>query len=139
MVPVAALIASALLAFLGAVHLYWAAGGSLGRDAAVPLRDGVPVIAPGPVGTALVGVALLAISALVAAAAGLVEAPLPAPLIRTGSGAVALVFAARAIGDFRYVGFSNRVHGSPFARRDTYLYLPLCLLLAALAAVVALA
>ena len=97
------------------------------------------MIAPGPVGTALVGVALLATSALVAAARGLFEAPLPAPLLRTGSGAVALVFAARAIGDFRYVGFSKRVRGSPFARRDTYVYSPLCLLLAALIVVVALA
>ncbi len=80
-----------------------------------------------------------ALYALCAAAAGLVEAPLPDPLLRTGSGAVALVFAARAIGDFRYVGFSKRVRGSPFARRDTYVYSPLCLLLAALIGVVALA
>ncbi len=79
MVPVAALIASAVLAFLGAVHLYWAAGGALGRDAVVPSRDGVPVIAPGPVGTALVGVALFALAALVAAAEGLFAALLPAP------------------------------------------------------------
>jgi hypothetical protein len=138
MVPVAALIASAVLAIIGAVHLYWAAGGSFGKGAAVPSRDGVPVIAPRPVGTALVGVALFAMSALVAAAGGLFEAPLPAPLLRTGSGAVALVVLARAIGDFRYVGFSKRVHGSAFARRDTYLYSPLCLLLAALIAAVAL-
>ena len=138
MVPVAALLASALLALLRAVHFYWAVGGSLGRDAAVPSRYGVPVIAPGPVGTALVGVALLAMSALVAAAGGLFKGPVPATLLRTGSGAVALVFLARAIGDFRYVGFSKRVHGSPFARRDTYLYSPLCLLLAALIAAVAL-
>ncbi len=137
--PVAAMIASAALAFLGAVHLYWAAGGPLGKDAAIPSRDGAPEIAPGPVGTALVGLALLAMSALVAAAGGLFEAPLPAPVLQTGSGAVALVFAARAIGDFRYVGFSKRVHGSPFARRDTYVYSPLCLLLAALIGVVALA
>lgn len=78
----------------------------------------MPVIAPGPVGTALVGDALLATSALIAAA-GLVEAPLPAPLLRTGSGAVALVFAARVIGDFRYGGLPKRVYGTPFARRDT--------------------
>jgi hypothetical protein len=136
--PVAALIASAVLALIGAVHFYWAAGGPVGRDAAVPSRDGVPVIAPGPVGTALVGVALFAMSALVAAAGSLFEAPVPAPLLRTGSGAVALVFLARAIGDFRYVGFSKRVHGSPFARGDTYFYSPLCLLLAALIAAVAL-
>ena len=96
------------------------------------------MIAPGPVGTALVGVALLAMSALVAAAGGLFEGPVPATLLRTGSGAVALVFLARAIGEFRYVGFSKRVHGSLFARRDTYFYSPLCLLLAALIAAVAL-
>ena len=36
----------------------------------------------------------------------------------------------RAIGDFKYVGFFKRVRGSKFARMDTLVYSPLCLLLA---------
>ena len=43
---------------------------------------------------------------------------------------------SRGIGDFRYVGFFKRVKGSLFATRDTYLYSPLCMVLAVLAGVV---
>ena len=41
--------------------------------------------------------------------------------------AVALV--ARAVGDFRLVGFFKRVRGTRFARMDSVLYAPLCLVL----------
>jgi hypothetical protein len=44
--------------------------------------------------------------------------------------ALALGLLARAIGEFRYVGFFKRVRGSRFARLDTLLYSPLRLLLA---------
>jgi hypothetical protein len=36
---------------------------------------------------------------------------------------------ARAVGDFRLVGFFKTVRGSTFARMDTRLYSPLCVLL----------
>jgi hypothetical protein len=48
------------------------------------------------------------------------------------------VFLLRAIGDFRYVGFFKRVHKTAFARNDSLIYSPLCLLLAALALCLAL-
>jgi hypothetical protein len=38
---------------------------------------------------------------------------------------------ARAIGDFKYLGLFKRVRGSRFATLDTFVYSPLCLLLAA--------
>jgi hypothetical protein len=47
---------------------------------------------------------------------------------------VALAFGLRAVGDFRFVGFFKRVRGSVFARRDTWLYSPLCVLIGVLAA-----
>ncbi|WP_205190355.1 DUF3995 domain-containing protein, partial [Burkholderia sp. LMG 13014] len=40
--------------------------------------------------------------------------------------ALALIFAVRAVGDFRYVGFFKRIRGSRFARMDTLYYSPLC-------------
>jgi hypothetical protein len=38
---------------------------------------------------------------------------------------------ARAVGDFRYVGFFKRVRDSRFATLDTRVYSPLCFVLAA--------
>ena len=54
-----------------------------------------------------------------------------------GTSGAATVLVARAIGDRRYVGFLKRSRDSAFTRRDTYLYSPLCTLLAVVGAVAA--
>lgn len=135
----AALAACSALTAAAAIHLYWAAGGTAWKAGAIPSRDGVPVLSPSALSTFLVGIALLGMAAVVGSTAGLLPPFLPAGLLRGTSAVLALIFAARAIGEFRYVGFFKRVQGSAFAGRDTYLYSPLCLLLAILIALVALA
>jgi hypothetical protein len=136
---VVATLACLLLAALAAVHFYWALGGAAGKAGSIPSSGGRPLFEPGPGMTALVGAALLAMAALVAAAASLIPAPGPAWLVKAATGALALVFLARAVGDFRHVGFFKRMKHGVFARRDTCLYSPLCLALAALIGAVALA
>mgnify|MGYP003333142947 CR=1 FL=1 len=129
---VAGRIACAVLTFLGLTHLYWAAGGTAGKQAALPSVGAAPVFKPSAIGTALIAVILLAMAAWVAAAAGIVAAPVPQGVLRVGAFVLAAVFALRAVGDFRYVGFFKRVRGSVFARRDTWGYSPLCVVLAVL-------
>ncbi|MBN3819698.1 DUF3995 domain-containing protein, partial [Paraburkholderia sp. Se-20369] len=46
--------------------------------------------------------------------------------VAVGTVVLALIFAVRAVGDFRYVGFFKRIRGSRFARLDTLCYSPLC-------------
>jgi len=70
--------------------------------------------------------------------AGLAPLPAPAWVPRFGVWGVALAFAARAIGECRYLGFLKRVRGTVFAQRDTRFYSPLCVLIAALACALAL-
>jgi len=135
----AALAVCLALTIIAAIHLYWAAGGTIWKAGAIPSRGGVPVLSPSPLSTSLVGVALLGMAAVVGSTAGLLPFFLPAGLLRGASVLLALIFATRAVGEFRYVGFFKRVRGSVFAGRDTYLYSPLCLLLAVLIALVALA
>ena len=134
----AALAVCSVLTIIAAVHLYWAAGGTTWKAGAIPSRNGVPVLSPSSEVTALVGVALLGTAAVVGSTAGLLPRFLPTGLLRGASAVLALVFAVRAVGEFHYVGFFKRVRGSVFAGRDTYLYSPLCLLLAVLIALVAL-
>jgi Protein of unknown function (DUF3995) len=134
-----AVLASSILCVLGVLHLYWAAGGAKGKRAAVPSVNGKPVLSPGVMGTALVAVGLFAVAAFIMVTAnGSATRSLKMPL-RVGTALIGLAFAARAIGDFRYVGFFKRVRDSEFAGRDTYIYSPLCLLLAGLIATVAVA
>jgi len=125
---VAVLLAS-VLGGLGLLHLYWAARGVSGASVALPERAGRPVFVPSRPSTLLVACLLLA-AAFVALSRGHVLGPALAgsPTYWAAVG-LGVVFIARAIGEFRYVGFFKRVRGSRFAACDTWLFSPLSLLI----------
>lgn len=100
------------------------------ESGAVPSLAGRPLFVPSRTSTLLVAVALFVFAALVLATAGLLPVAVPRRVLSWSSGLLAFGLLARAIGDFRYVGFFKRVRGSKFARLDTLVYSPLCLLLA---------
>jgi hypothetical protein len=135
---------TAIFTLLGLVHLYWALGGRLGRGAALPQLPGSPkssepsepgrsamvnAFEPGPAMTLLVAAALIGVGAAVGLRAGLFSAPVRHGALQALLAAVALVMWARAVGDFRLVGFFKRIKGSAFARMDTWVYSPLCVVL----------
>jgi Protein of unknown function (DUF3995) len=115
-----------LLAALSILHLYWAAGGRRGLDAAIPSVGGKPLFMPGKGACMVVALVLM-----IGAATPILpfEPWLKSVLLRV----MAAVFALRACGDFRHVGFFKRNRDSLFAFWDTRLYSPLCLVLALLA------
>ncbi len=130
--------ASATLASVAALHLFWAARGSSSLGAAVPEVNGAPAFRPTRVHSMAVAVALTTGAGLMLSALG---APLgvPVALARVGCGAMALVLAARTVGDLRLVGlFKNRTIRSRFATWDDRLYTPLCAALCVSSLVVAL-
>ena len=114
---------------LAAWHFYWALGGNALKGAAVPEINSKLTFSPGPLATAGVGVMLLFCAALIAAASGLLDVALPHQLLSWLCYALSLMLLARAIGDFRLVGFFKRVRNSRFARLDSAVYSPLCLAL----------
>lgn len=127
-----ALLCALILGGLSAIHVYWARGGTAFADAAVPTRSstssraGQPLFEAGREATLAVAVGL-ALAAVAVLRAG---------FTRRGNGAARLVwllFTARAIGDFRYVGFTKKVKDTEFAKRDTRIYSPLCIAVASLA------
>ena len=127
------------LAFVGLAlwHFYMALVAASGVTGAVPSVEGKPVFVPTRRATVGVGVVLLLFAVLVAGTGGMVSVGLPAVALSWLSYALAFGLLARAIGEFRYVGFFKRVRGTKFARLDTLLYSPLCLLLAVAVALVA--
>ena len=137
MTPLVALIAAATLAFIAVVHIYWALGGRVARSGALPEVDGRPAFAPRSSMTLGVAAVLLLAALLLAITGGVVIAPVPRNLARGLTAVLALVFIARAVGDFRLVGFFKRVRGTRFARLDSTIYAPLCLVLGLAAAWVA--
>ena len=98
---------------------------------AVPSVEGKPLFVPSTRATVAVGVVLLLFAGLVAATGRLLEVGASPRLLSWLSLALALGLLARAIGEFRYVGFFKRVRDSRFAHLDTWVYSPLCLALAA--------
>jgi hypothetical protein len=134
------ILAASLIAIfvaLAALHVFWAAGGRAGGAAAIPRDAGRPLLTPSPRSTLAVAAALMAAALVVGAAAGWLGRGSPVRVGRPLAYLLALVFALRAIGDFRYVGFFKSMGEEPFRSWDTWLFSPLCLAIAAAAFAVA--
>ncbi len=126
---IAAVAVAVVLAALSVLHVYWGVRGELGRSAAIPEVDGRPLFLP-------TRAACFAVAGLLAVAVGLLLIGGrylpdfgPGWLGTVGPLAVGVVLVARAVGDFKYVGFFKRVHGSRFAVLDSRCFSPLCLVL----------
>ena len=129
MVIVIARLVAAAMAALGLMHVYWALGGRVGKSAAVPELDGQRAFIPSRAGTLVVAAALLFAATVVAIAGGQFEVGGFRGIFRILAFGLSATFIARAVGDFRLVGFFKRVRGTHFARLDTTVFAPLCLVL----------
>ncbi|WP_430613502.1 DUF3995 domain-containing protein [Flavobacterium sp. JP2137] len=125
-------MANALIfSILGGFHLYWVFGGQRGMNVAVPTdREGQRLFEPSKQSTLIVALGLFGFAWLNLAVVGMASWGLSTTVLRYALLAIALVFAIRSMGDFRYVGFGKKFKTSPFARMDTAFFSPLCLLLA---------
>jgi len=128
-------------AALSVLHVYWALGGTVGLRAAIPERPSgggdsanegglVKALHPTVAMTLLVAGALATVSSLVSLRAGLFGPARSDWSLRWSLGAIALILLARAVGDLRLVGFFKRIRGTRFATLDSWLYSPLCVVLA---------
>lgn len=130
-------LAAAVLVVLGTLHCYWAAGGRVASVATVPSHDGRPLFTPGPIATLVVAALLYAAALTLLGRLHLWGRWLPPWTFAAATWAIVVVFVARVVGDFHWVGVFKRVTDTPFARWDTRVYVPLCALLALAALVVA--
>jgi hypothetical protein len=137
MTMVVGAVVSVVFVTLALWHVRMALFPASGLSSAVPSVSGKPLFMPSAKATLAVAAVLLLFACLVAAAAGIIDVGLPVRVLCWLCGALALGLLARAIGDFKYVGFFKRVRDSRFARLDSLLYSPLCLLLAIGVALVA--
>jgi len=120
------ILLTATFAFLGGLHVYWAFGGRLWFDGTFPQIEGKPLTHPGILATMVVAIGLFCMGALSTLLF------LQDLQVWTWLGwGVAAIFLLRAIGEFKYVGLFKRKRESLFARRDTRIYTPLCLGIAA--------
>jgi Protein of unknown function (DUF3995) len=126
------LLEALILAAIGVLHVYWAFGGRWGSDIVVPKLEARPdqnVFTPTPIATLVIAALLLIAAIIVLERSGWTANLLPAWVTTLGIWALAFVFAARSIGDFRYVGWFKRVRDTRFATADTRAFTPLTTLL----------
>lgn len=132
------ILLAVIFAVISLFHLYWAAGGAFGSSVAVPTvavpsRGNVRAFKPSTGGTILVALAFLLAVAVILGRLRLLGNVVPHWLFRWGTWAIALIFFLRAVGEFRLVGFFKKVSDTPFAHWDTWLFSPLCLVIAIIA------
>jgi hypothetical protein len=123
-----------ILGGLSLLHAYWALGGRWGSAYTVPIVNGRRSFDPSPLATWVVCALLGAAAVLVMGKAGWIGNGVPPILFEAGVWGLSLVFLLRTVGNLRTFGFFKTVTGTDFARWDTWLYSPLCLLISLLAA-----
>lgn len=122
------LLNGSILIVLSGIHFYWALGGKAGIESTLPTDlEGKRVLNPKKMDSALVAVFLLIFALLFFCKAGILDFYLPHLIGRFGTSVISLIFLLRALGDFRYVGFSKKIKSTPFAELDTKYFSPLCL------------
>lgn len=131
-------LASLVLLFSAAVHLYWGFGGRWWIENIIPQRNGIAILpTSGPV--AVCGFILIAMLLTVAAAcvmihSGLADEPFPSalPFASLSVKILIAVFILRAVGDFNFCGIFRAPDNTRFAHWDRGIYTPICGVLALL-------
>jgi hypothetical protein len=67
---------------------------------------------------------------------GLLAALIPTWVPYVGVWVIAAVTLLRAIGDLHYCGLTKKIHTTKFARMDTLIYTPFCLIISLLSAAI---
>lgn len=124
------ILTAAIFFLLSVLHFYWAMGGSWGKNVAVPTKStGEKMLSPSALASGVVAVGLLLMGLLQLRGILSFLNEIDVRVFRYGNFAIAFIFFARAIGDFKYAGFFKKVIDTPFAKNDSWFYSPLCLFL----------
>jgi hypothetical protein len=137
MIKILAVILAVVFSAIALLHLYWALGGSTSGMAAVPTVGGRQTFTPSAFGTVMVAAAFVMAALVVLGQVSFLGAFIPHWIFRVGTFCIAVIFLARAIGEFRLVGFFKQASDSSFAYWDNWFYSPLCLAIAVIAFVIA--
>lgn len=115
---------------LGSIHFYWAFGGNWGIKSAIPTKNEKEDsgFRPSIFVTLLVGLVLVSIACFYFIQTNFIVIELPnwTSLVLW---ALPSLFLLRAIGEFKYVGFFKSIKSTQFAKWDTKLFSPLCLII----------
>jgi hypothetical protein len=111
------------------IHVYWAFGGKWGVEGVIPkLENKSGALKPPPAATLIVAGGILVFALIHAGALGLISV-VTSDYLAIGLIIIAIIFALRTLGDFKYVGLFKKKRAGLFAKNDTRYYVPLCVLI----------
>lgn len=120
-----------ILLMIGFLHFYWAFGGKIGFQSAIPTTSkGEPVMHPRWIESSVVGFMLLIFATYYLLNIGIFSFSLPSWITNYLGWIIASLFLLRAIGDFKYVGFFKKIRNTYFSKMDSRYYAPLCFFIA---------
>jgi len=127
-----------ILILMGLFHIYWAFGGKFGLDKALPTKDGVLLLNPSKSLTFFVGIVLMSFAYIAYALQFYDFRVNENRNFYLYSGIfLSTIFTLRTIGEFNAVGFFKKIKDTEFAIYDTKYFLPLCLILGVIFAMLA--
>ncbi len=117
---------------LSIMHLFWFLGGKTGLKFAFPnnSKHKKKTYSPGKMALLLYVLLFLTMSLICIAQTDIVDGVFNQETIIWGNRVTGIIFMARALGSFQYVGFTKSMRGSEFAKLDTFMISPLCLAIA---------
>ena len=125
-----AAILSLVFVILAIIHFNWFFGGTYGFNEALPTKEnGQRVLHPRKLDSLIVGFGLLLFGLFYFFKLGLLSISLPVWVNNYVSWIIPVLSLLRAMGDFKYVGFFKKIKKTLFARFDTKLFSPLCLVI----------
>jgi len=124
------LILFLIFSILGSFHFFWLFGGVWGLEKVIPSKDNkastltIPKFA-----TLLVGLVLTLFGLMYLIKSGFINVRVPNWGTNYGFWVIPSIFIMRAIGDFNYVGFFKKIKNTEFAKADSKIFSPLCLII----------
>ncbi len=127
MVLIIGILLSIIFLLISLIHIYWALGGSFGKDKVLPEFESKKVLNPSKLLT--LGVAFVFLLGIINILGIIGFMKLIGPIIfyKIGSFIISMLFLLRSIGDFKYVGIFKKIIGTQFSYYDSIIYIPLCL------------
>lgn len=137
LVVILAIILFLIFTIIGIFHFYWFFGGNWGLEKVIPTKDNTSSSLSIPKGaTLIVALVLVSFGLFYLMKSGLFTVKIPNWVTDFGSWFIPAIFILRAIGEFKYVGFFKKIKQTEFAKVDSKIFSPLCLVIGILGLII---
>lgn len=122
------LLLALIFAVISVFHFYWFFGGAWGAKHVIPsTNNSSKKVAIPKFVTLLVAIVFVGFSLVYLLKADLIIVEAPSFILDYGYWFISIIFIARAIGEFRFVGFFKKIKHTDFSKADSKIFSPLCI------------